>query len=213
MSRRAPTSEHIRKDLDQLLKTFTPASDNNNTASDAFQISDVQPIASYSWINNDTIMPTIAVPGSPKIWTNLNPTRVQPDSGFSYIDQDSYYMGATKSPLLPIFAAIDDLHGCGYDYKMLDLISDRNSLRRLFRWAVGGKNKLDPFRIDVDLAGNTCLFTRREAKDSEIVYRPRGFGVNYEKAATRLAPGCKGMTGHSRIISMVHVYAISRLFN
>jgi hypothetical protein len=215
MPRRAPTYEYIRKDLGQLLKTFTPAS-YNNSASDAFQITDLQPIASYSWIswdNNSTNAPTIAVPGSPKIWANSTPTRVQPDCGFAFIDQDAYYMGNTRSPLLPIFAAIDDLGGYGNDFfKTLDLVSDRNSLKRLFRWAVGGtKKKLDPFRIDVDLAGNTCLFTRREERDAEMVYRPMGFGNSYEKAATRLPPGCEGMTGHSRIVSIVHVYAISPL--
>jgi hypothetical protein len=105
-----------------------------------------------------------------------------------------------KSPLLPIFAAIDDLGG--YNFKTLDLVSDRNNLRKLIRWATGTANEKD-FRIDIDLAGNTCLFTRRDEMDKETIVGFRGFGHNYERAATRPAPGCGRATGHHRIISVV----------
>jgi hypothetical protein len=55
---RTPPTEFIKKDLTQQLKVFTPAS---ASASDALQITDVQAIASYSWLKTTT--PTIAVPG------------------------------------------------------------------------------------------------------------------------------------------------------
>jgi len=103
------------------------------------------------------------------------------------------------SPLTPIFAAIDDLGG--FDFTGLDLISDRNNLRKLFRWATGAADEKD-FRIDIELAGQTCLFTRTEENDSETVTGFRGFGHEYEKAATRFPPGCERTTGHHRIISI-----------
>jgi hypothetical protein len=109
-------------------------------------------------------------------------------------------MGST-SPLTPIFAAIDNLHKEKYEYPTLDIVSNRNNLRKLLRWATGDR---DGFRIDIDLVGQTCLFTRHEEKDSEQVVGFKGFGHEYEKAATRFAPGCEQATGHHRIISIVH---------
>jgi hypothetical protein len=109
-------------------------------------------------------------------------------------------MGRTASPLIPIFAAIDDLHKGQYEYTKLDLVTDRNNLRKLLRWATGDG---DTFRIDIERAGQTCLFTRCEEKDSEHVIGFKGFGHEYEKAATRFAPGCEKATGHHRIISIV----------
>jgi hypothetical protein len=138
--------------------------------------------------------------GSPNIWTNSNPSRVAADSGLVYIDQNAHRMGFSASPLTPIFAAIDDLGG--YDFSGLDLVSDRNNLRKLFRWATGVADEKD-FRIDIELAGKTCLFTRREEKDAETIIGFKGFGHNYEKAATRPAPGCETATGHHRIIAIV----------
>jgi hypothetical protein len=118
-------------------------------------------------------------------------------------------MGSTASPLMPIFAAIDDLHEGRYEYEKLDIVSDRNNLRKLLRWATGNG---DAFRIDIERAGQTCLFTRREEKDSEVVIGFRGFGHEYEKAATRLAPGCEKATGHYRIISIVSPVTRSSFF-
>jgi len=53
-----PTTKFNKKGLTKQLKVFTPAS---ASASDTLQITDVQAIASYSWLNTTT--PTIAVPG------------------------------------------------------------------------------------------------------------------------------------------------------
>ena len=209
---------YIKKDLGNPLKHFSPAASG---ASEPVKIKDVQAVASYSWI--DAKAPTIAVPGapafhlhienfhsrechglkgSPNIWTNSNPKRVPADSGVFFIDQNAHRMGPTASPLTPIFAAIDDFHGNEYDFSGIDIVSDRNNLRKLFRWATGVADEKD-FRIDIDLAGQTCLFTRREEKNAETVLGFKGFGHEYEKAATRLAPGCERTTGHHRIISIV----------
>lgn len=62
----------------------------------------------------------------------------------------------------------------------------------------------DEFRIDVEHYGpKSVLFTRWEPKDKEIVTEFRGFGHEYEKAATKEVKGCEGATGHHRIISIV----------
>lgn len=140
--------------------------------------------------------------GSPGVWMDSNPRRVPQDTGVVFIDQNSFRMGSRISPLTPIFRAIEEMHEGinSYDYTNLDVVSDRNNLRKLLRWATGDPSS---FEIDIDCAGRTCLFTRREVKDSELVVGFKGFGHEYEKAATRAAPGCENATGHHRIISMV----------
>lgn len=141
------------------------------------------------------------VEGSPPVWTNVNPRRVPQDRGLTYIDQNSARMGPKTSPLTPIFASIEAL-GADVDLQDFDVVTDRNNLRKLLRWASGTPEEKD-FRIDVELAGKTCLFTRREEKDSEYVTEFRGFGHEYEKAATRWPKGSERATGHHRIISIV----------
>jgi hypothetical protein len=133
------------------------------------------------------------------VWANINPQRVPQDSGLVFVDQNAHRMKHT-SPLTPIFAAIDDLGG--YDFSGIDIVSDRNNLRKLFSWSTGAVEQKD-FRIDVELAGETCLFTRREEKDAETIVGFQGFGRQYEKAATRPSRGCEMSTGHHRIISIV----------
>ncbi|KAG1724963.1 hypothetical protein EDB19DRAFT_1915270 [Suillus lakei] len=60
------------------------------------------------------------------------------------------------------------------------------------------------FRIDVDMAGSTCLFTRLEAQShrTRTVQGFMGYGHEYEKAATRVTRGCERATGHHRMISV-----------
>jgi len=107
------------------------------------------------------------------------------------------------SPLVPLFAAIDDMHP-SFDYNQFDFITDRNNLRKLFRWATGSSDEND-FRIDVDVAGSTCLFTRLEKQNTETVQGFWGYAREYEKAATKVTRGCEKATGHHRMISIVRL--------
>lgn len=113
---------------------------------------------------------------------------------------------------MPVFAAIDDLHENNYKYEELDIISDRNNLCKLLRWATGVTDKKD-FRIDVECAGQTCLFTRHEEADVETVEGFKGYGHTYKEAATRLPSGCERATGHHRIISIVRLIPSLCLLN
>ena len=120
------------------------------------------------------------------------------DTGVLYIDHNASKMG-DHSPMLPIFAAIDALHN-NFAYKELDLVTDRNSLRKLLRYIENVDIK-DNFRIDVDLVGKTCLFTRQE--ENTTYDRHNGYGHEYLKAATRVPSGCEKMLDHRRIITYV----------
>ncbi|KAI9566109.1 hypothetical protein HD554DRAFT_2026126 [Boletus coccyginus] len=104
----------------------------------------------------------------------------------------------TRSPMLPLFAAIDALHD-DFAYKDLDLVTDRNGLRKLLRY-IDNANTEDNFRIDVDLVGKTVVFTRQE-ENTEVVRQNTGYGNEYLKATTREPPGCEKMLDHHRIIT------------
>jgi hypothetical protein len=210
----APSS--LQADLGRRIKQFLlPAGGST------LKISKIQPVASYSWIDAKT--PTIAVPGappclfsqsrpfdntfvgSPRIWRNVDVVCVPKDAGLVFIDQNAYHMGSTASSLTPIFSAIDEFVG-KYEFNSLDLVSDRNTLWKLFRWVTGSA---EDFRIDLEVAGKTCLFTRWESRDADTIEGFVGFGREYEKASTTLPPGCERATGHHRIISMVRSCTIS----
>jgi hypothetical protein len=54
-----PPLLHIRKDLGKQIKQFAPGTKD---VSQVVQITDLQAVASYSWL--DSVTPTIAVPGT-----------------------------------------------------------------------------------------------------------------------------------------------------
>jgi len=87
-----------------------------------------------------------------------------------------------------------------FDWATVDLISDRNGLRKLLRW-IGGAADMRPFRIDLQLAGKkTVLFNRWEKRYRED-FSGYTYGFNFEKASTMHAKDCEESTGHHRIIS------------
>ncbi|KAG2109056.1 uncharacterized protein F5147DRAFT_693865 [Suillus discolor] len=187
-----PDNSFILKDLGDKVAKF-----KRSTATlSPVEITNVKPIASYSWIEAAT--PTIAVPGSPRVWFT-GPQRVPADSGTRFVDQNAFYM-RKMSPLIPLFAAIDDMNP-SFNFKQFDFITDRNNLRKLLRWASGSPDEKD-FRIDIDVAGTTCLFTRLEAQNTDTVQGFMGYAHEYEKAATRVTRGCERATGHHRMISI-----------
>ncbi|KAK7062695.1 hypothetical protein VNI00_000183 [Paramarasmius palmivorus] len=164
------------------------------------QMSEARPVASYSWAD-DVPFPTIIVPGAPRTWTKYPPRKVKPKYGKQYRDQNAARMSTVnKSPLMPIFAAAEAMGNLN-ELKGHDIITDRNGLRKLFRWAMGTGNG-NPFRIDVQLAGKTCLFTRRDPTNVERSFPGSGreYGFAYEAAAT---VSSDRSTSHHRIISYV----------
>lgn len=65
------------------------------------------------------------------------------------VDRNSHRAGEEISSLATIFAAVDAMPGSEtYDFMSLDVISDRNSLRQLLRWASKQADK--DFRIDLE---------------------------------------------------------------
>lgn len=86
------------------------------------------------------------------------------------------------------------------DFSSFDLVTDRNNLLKLLHWATKAE-AYDDWRIDVELGGRTCLFTRTDETDLDVMEGFRGYGEEYHKAVTRWPQGSEGGTGHHRAIS------------
>lgn len=164
-------------------------------------------LGSYTWI--EATVPTIIVPGSPRLWTNKPlPISVALDHGYNFVDQNGHRMGS--STLLPLIRTVQDIESQSdtkpqdkFDWSSVDFVTDRNGLRKLLRWIVAGPR--DPprdFRIDLQLAGSkTVLMNRWEQFTKEQHGTRRSYGFNFEEVMTTPAPGCERGTGYHSIIT------------
>lgn len=110
-----------------------------------------------------------------------------------------------KAVLLPLIMAVNKQAEMykrpPFEWSSVDIVTDRNGLRKLTRWVVG--EEVRDFRIDLQLAGeNTVLMNRWEKRNREI-FSGRTYGFSFERASTIPAPACKDSTGHHRIITYV----------
>lgn len=164
----------------------------------ASSITDVTHLSSYNWI--EAAEPTIAVPGSPPSWTPpKSPQKVPKDSGFVYIAQNA--ARHPHSPLEPLFRALFHTNP-SFDISSVDVITDRNNIRKLLYFVNPKLNKFgpQPFTIRAEVVDETIIFSRDETATYEII-KPgqfRGFGHNFEKlfSSSEIARS----TGHHRII-------------
>lgn len=179
----------------------TMAQPTRPSAQEDFPIENVKYVASYNWIDEDK--PTIAVPGSPAIWTgHAVPFTLRPDDGSVFVDQNGARM--SEYPMLPLFVAADAIHGqkaAPVDWPKVDVITDRNGLRKLLRWLNPSPGKeVRDFRINVQLVGTKTLVLGRWEGRSREPPTGRSFGFGFEDATTRAAPGCP-RSGHHRTIT------------
>jgi hypothetical protein len=218
----APDRDLFEGLKESVLTTVEPpliADDN-----DEVRIKDCQYIGSYSWTNRES--PTIIVPGesrtaihghrldtfkgAPPQWQNRSaPYNVQPDRGIHFVDQNGYRM--PKYPLLPLITAVttraEGAYQLDFDWSAVDFVTDRNSLRKLVRWAKG--NGARDFRIDLELAGDKTVLMNRWEKRTRELFSGRTFGFNFEKASTLPVEDCREATGHHRIVSYVGLLVLS----
>lgn len=162
-------------------------------------ITEVKHLSSYNWIEAPT--PTIAVPGSPPIWSAPSaPHQVKKDSGLIYIAQNA--ARHPDSPLEPLFRALY-ITDPSFDVRSIDIVTDRNNIRKLLSFVnpSSTRNGLQTFTINIEVAENTAIFSRAETATHEFIglHEFRGFGHEFEKAYT--TSQISGSTGHHRIIS------------
>lgn len=162
-------------------------------------ITDVKDLSSYNWVEKP--VPTIAVPGSPDLWSPPKGScQVKKDSGHVYIAQNA--ARHPDSPLEPLFRALY-ITNPSFDMRSVDLITDRNNIRKLLSVINpnSSKNGLEDFTINVEVAGGTIILARDETKVEEFIGPGefKGFGHEFEKKYTK--PRLSGSTGHHRIVS------------
>ncbi|KAL4732038.1 hypothetical protein ACLX1H_001043 [Fusarium chlamydosporum] len=166
---------------------------------DTAVIRNARHLSSYSWLDRPSA--TIAVPGSPPLWTGLKSRKkLKKDSGLFYINQNQ--ARHPESPLEPLFCALY-LEIPSFDIRSVDVVTDRNNIRKLLAFLNPPLNPSDdePFTIDVEIIGTTTLF-RRDGKATTRFIAPnqsRGFGHAFEKEYNKSQ--VHGSTGHHRIIS------------
>jgi len=110
-----------------------------------------------------------------------------------YIDQN-----AARNPRFPLEPLFRALYVEERDFQIgdIDLVTDRSNIRKLLRFVQGSSN--DAFQIQVETAGSkTALFTRVEARPTDIIQGFRGYGHSFEKAYTKKQ---SGSTAHHRIV-------------
>jgi hypothetical protein len=173
---------------------------NLETPSSAF-ITDVKALSSYNWIEAPAATPTIAVPGSPALWSVPNASRqLKKDSGLVYIAQNA--ARHPESPLEPLFRALYITHP-SFDIRSIDVVTDRNNIRKLLSFVdpSSARNGLEAFTINIEMKNNTAILCREEVKTVEYIAPSefKGFGHGFEKAYT--INQVDGSTGHHRIIS------------
>lgn len=149
------------------------------------------------------------IAGSPREWRGRGlPFTVSRDLGTQYVDQHSHRI--PSHPLLPLFRAVDfvteTITGEPVDWASVDLVTDRNSLRKLLFWIDDEHGAVKDFRIDMEFVGKrTILFNRWEKRTTEeaLDIGWRSYGFNFQFENTTAAPGCEGGTAHHRITKYV----------
>ncbi|KND86376.1 hypothetical protein TOPH_08989 [Tolypocladium ophioglossoides CBS 100239] len=162
-------------------------------------ITAVKYLSSYNWIEGVT--PTIAVPGSPPLWTAPKALqRLKKDSGLVYIAQNA--ARHPDSPLEPLFRSLY-ITNLSFDIRSIDVVTDRNNIRKLLSFVNPGvtRNELETFTINIEVTQNTAILCRSETATQEYIgpHDFRGFGHEFEKKYTTTQ--INGSTGHHRIIS------------
>ena len=125
------------------------------------------------------------------------PVTLEKDVGLRYVDENASRY--PHFPLEPLFRAIYTIKP-DYDPKQVDLVTDRNNLRKLMHVICG--TRLSDFRIDIELVGNTLLFNRWEKFDKEDVMPGefKGYGKQFEKTLTLYPKNLRSSGSNHRII-------------
>ncbi|KAE9365157.1 hypothetical protein N431DRAFT_298108, partial [Stipitochalara longipes BDJ] len=153
-------------------------------------------IASYNWCDSNE--PVIFVPGCPARWNSPNlPYQVAKDNGQAFIDQNAHR--SPSASFDPFFKALLTMNP-NFDMNPIQLITDRNSLRKLLQSVSGKITK--SWRIDVDIIEDTMFFTRWEEHQVQIITEARdsGYGHEFEKAFLSFDSNLKDSSGHHRIV-------------
>ncbi|KAG5990490.1 hypothetical protein E4U52_004533 [Claviceps spartinae] len=167
--------------------------------SGAARITGLNCVSSYSWIDAPT--PTIAVPGSPPLWSPpATDVRLPKDFGLYSIAENAVRL--PRSPMAPIFTATFTMDP-SFDVRPMDVISDRHNIRKLLSFIDPGSERYNNKKLNLKLevVRNTLLLSRHEKAVTCYFGRNifHGHGHEFEKAHT--TNQIHRSAGHYRIIS------------
>ncbi|GAD99220.1 conserved hypothetical protein [Paecilomyces variotii No. 5] len=168
--------------------------DGATEVNDSARITNTQYLTSYNWINGPS--PQIIVPGEPAAWTPLSkPVQLQEDSGLYYRDKN-----AARYPLYPLEPMIRaiTMEKPEFSLESLDIVGCGSTFGSLLRFARGQGN---PFRMLIEVVGNTVFFIRRENSPMETIPDVRGYGHAFPEAYTSWRESARGSESHQRLIT------------
>lgn len=184
-----------------IVESFSPRTFQSLKKPSEAVITDVELLSSYNWVEAPEDSPTIAVPGCPARWQPPTRARRLPkDTGRFYIAQNE--ARNPGHPLEPLFRAVL-LSRPSFNLGEVDLVSDRNNLRKLFSFVdpASDRNGLTPFTINVEVVGSTVVFCRDGTETVRVVGAHQFMGYNHEFEKAHTVNSIEGSTGHYRIIS------------
>ncbi|ESZ91389.1 hypothetical protein SBOR_8208 [Sclerotinia borealis F-4128] len=156
-------------------------------------ITEYKHVTSFNFLN--TIPLTIMVPGSPPIWSPpAMPVNIQPDVINSKMVRKAERQ-AQRSSIAPVFAALSVNIADTSFLPSTDLITDRNSLRKLLAFVNGRVEQI--WKIDVELVRNTMVITQNT--EGIPRHHPGGYGVSFEKAFLKYSDEFKRSREHNRV--------------
>ncbi|KAJ4193566.1 hypothetical protein NW755_003560 [Fusarium falciforme] len=162
--------------------------------SDRAEISNAKLIASYNWVSASS--PEIIVPGYPPRWTPPRVSKRLPwDTGEYYRD-----MNAASYPKHPLEPAIISVMKMNPHPMPVNIVACGSTIGNLLRFARGAD--LDrPFRILIELVGDTAHLIRRENSPKELIPGVRGYGHTFPEAYTTWDLAVRRSTSHQRIMA------------
>ncbi|KAJ5504067.1 hypothetical protein N7463_006941 [Penicillium fimorum] len=166
--------------------------DQNNTKS---RITNSQYLTSYNWLSWEE--KKIIIPGEPPKWTPLsrsNPPTLPQDKGGYYRDKNAAHY--PTYPLEPMVQAILT-DKPGFSMTGVDIIACNSTMGNLLRFALGHDK---PFRMLVEVLGNTVFFIRRENSPTEMIPDVYGYGHTFPEAYTTWSARVGGSESHQRVM-------------
>jgi hypothetical protein len=151
-------------------------------------------LCSYNWQNDGAIY----VPGAPPKWNPpALPITLAQDTGRQFIDQNASRV--PTFPFEPAFAALAVMKPNTL-LDEVDIIVNRNSLRKLLDFSAG--KKLDAFCMGLHMIGKTLVINRKERNAQQIIHGSSnaGYGHSFEKTFTEPDDEMGNSSSHHRVI-------------
>lgn len=134
---------------------------------------------------------------APRWRNNTLPITLREDKGSYFVHQNAARI--PKYAFEPVFRA-SALLNPGFRFDNVDIVANRNSLRKLFDFCGGRVNS--NFKVNLSIVKDTLFIERCEMSARELIRGSNrsGWGHNFEKAFTSFPSGADDSSGHHRVL-------------